>query len=237
MAKTRSRPRLWATAPLALLAFALWQTGTTLTRTPALNGSLLVEAADGGRLPRFLPVMHSYPDYLYKMAYDWRNQPASSGLAGVSGQSRSGEGMFTRLRRLQGLLMQALVAQSVNPASERHARRSRDLVTDSLRLQPANPAGWILLAQVEDNLGDREAALDAYLTSQHLAPHSTTLAAMRLGFLNDFLEDPEGQVMARSMIDPQIVQVDRQAASRRGYARLVDSPIIRRFLDEQAAAN
>lgn len=237
MAENRSRTRLWATAPLALLAFALWQTGTTLWRTPAFNGSLLVEAADGGRLPRFLPAMYSYPDYLYKVAYDWQNTPVASGMTGRVEQSRSGEGMFTRLRRLRSFLIEALAAQSVNSAGELHASRSRDLVTDSLRLEPANPAGWILLARADETLGDREAALGAYLTSQRLAPHSSTLAAMRLGFLEGFLEAPEGQAFARSMIDPQLVEADAQVAGLRGYEWLVDNTTIRRFLGEWADEN
>lgn len=240
--KPRKASRVWALAPAAFLVVAGWHLTATLARTPAFNAGLRVEAPDGGAFPHFLPAMYSTPDYLLEIGRDWATTPGTTADGVLESLTRRGAegGMFTRLRRIAALVAADAWTQDEAEHAAK-ARRARDLVTESLRLGPANPDAWLLLAEVNRDLGDLQAAVDAYEVSRVLAPHSTTFALMRLGFLERLLASEGGREIARARIGtpglgaPE-VEADRRAVALLGHGRSVDNPVIVRFLERIAAS-
>lgn len=233
--------RLWPFVSLFALVLAAWQAFATLANTPAYNWSLQVEAPDGDRIPRYYPSLHSYPEYLYQIAFDWRYQPLPPPADRAAEEARSGGGIFTRLRRMRDSAVDGFRAQSVSQVAAAQALRSRAIVVESLRVQPGNPSAWILLAQADAALGDHRAAIEAYLTAQKLAPNTATFALMRLGFLKELLEGAGGLDFARSMVPPQVVQADVLAVqafpnATTAFAHLTDNLFIRQLLEGQPQA-
>ena len=207
---------LWAFASLLFLVFAGWQAYGTLAQAPAFNGALRVEAVTGGTRPGVMASMYDHPEYLYQVANDWTFKT-------LFGSMPSGE--------------ETAPAADLLEAS---ALRTRDIVTDSLRLRPANTAAWLLLANAELSLGDRDAALAAIEKSRDLAPYSSALAFKRLQFLGRFTADRAGAEAALRAVSPDQVQVDVQTLEmhRPGLFEtwLAPYPGLRPFLASTAGA-
>jgi len=183
LARAETRSRLWAIAPLAVLVFAAWQVAATLSRTPAFNRSLQVEAATGSTLPALLQANYNRADYYYWISLGW--------------QTRTGQ---------EKIHVEAPTPVLVETIQRRN-RLIRDMATESLRHNPASAHTWMLLARVKAELGDAEGALEAWQASFDWAPHNSSLSFERLVFLIRFMIDPAGWDLALSRIDPDMVRV------------------------------
>ena len=204
---------LLSLASLMVLAFAGWQMFGTMSRTPAFNRSLLVEAATGDRTLRNTDAMFDRAEYYYWIALEWSHRTFAASLPGEEGSAMR------------------------NEALEGRSHRVRDSATESLRHSPGAPLAWMLVAKAEAALGNRERALEAYLNSPDLAPHSALRAADRMYFLARFMSEPEGRALALSTIAPKSVHTDLRAMQMKSTfgtlaEQLLKNPAIAAFEGE-----
>ena len=204
---------LLSLASLLFLVFAGWQAVGTLSRTPAFNRSLQVEAAAGGRIPRFTEAMYDRAAYNYRIALEWYYQTFTASLPGEEGS----------------VLQKA--------ALEDRFRRVLDAAVESLRHSPGDPFAWMLVARAEAAFGNRERALEAYLRSFDLAPHNALRAVDRMQFLIQFMSETEGRDLALATIPPAAVHSDLQTMKMmirlQAFAeQLSINPVIIAFQDE-----
>lgn len=184
MPRTRSRSRLWAVASLAVLVFAGWQTVTILSREPAFNRSLQVETATNRRIPSYSKTMYDGAEYLSWVARGWYSSTFNSALPAEEGAPERKAALLER------------------------ASRTRDIASDSLRHNPGDPMVWLLVANADSILGDKQGALVAWQKSYDLAPQNSVVALERLMFLIRFMSEPNGRNLVRAMIAPATVQAD-----------------------------
>lgn len=207
--KSPRRSPLWALAPAAVLVFAGWQTVATLSRTPAFNRSYLLETDDGGQVPRYGIGMYDRAQYTFLIARGW---------------------FFRAMREMD--------EAAENPAAagetgQDEIRRARDIATESLRINPADPAAWMLLARTDVALGNLDAAVQGYLTSNALSPNSSIMAGDRLNFRNWLMADAAGYDLALASIPVDAVRRDLDVIRRRSektYEMYVAAPAVRAFL-------
>ena len=180
------KPNVSSLASLMVLVFAGWQAFDTLFRTPAFNRSLQVEAVTGGARPALTRAMYHHGEYLYQIAHDWRAKNADEVLRGG---------------------VEALPSEDT---IRRRSLQAREILTESLRFDPANAYAWALLAFSEFTLGNRKAALLALQTSQQLAPYSRELAFRRLLFLGRVASMPQEGYSVTPSISLDIAKHDVQ---------------------------
>ncbi|MCB1331711.1 MAG: hypothetical protein KDK28_20600 [Maritimibacter sp.] len=170
-------------ASVALLVFAGWQAGVTLSRTPAFNRSLWVETARGDSIVGYAEAMYDRAEYYSFVAYGW-------------------------LGRIQVAALQNDEAPTPDEAVEAFYGKAGELAVESLRHNPGDPGSWRLHAMAEAASGRSRSAIEAYLNWYAATPDSKLQAASRTIFLASFLTTEEGGEVALSMIDPEIVQGD-----------------------------
>ncbi|HCQ66022.1 MAG TPA: hypothetical protein DIU07_13120 [Rhodobacteraceae bacterium] len=214
MARTQTRSRLWAIAPLAVLVFAAWQTATTLSRTPAFNRSLQVETASGGGRPGSFWTMYDRAEYFFWVARGWSYQTFPSYLPGEDGSTERQAALLDRTHRV------------------------RDAAMESLRLRPGHATTWMLVANTELTLGNREAALQAWRISHDFAPNSATRARNRMLFLIRFMSEPENRELALATVSPDTIRAELSAMEKSTMTSalatlLAEEPLIANILADQ----
>lgn len=168
-------------ASALVLVFAAWQAYGTLARMPAFNRSLQVEAVTGHPWPAVIQSLFEHSEYLYQMAHDRRAMGAEEVL-------------------IEGL--EAIPSGDI--LAERSQMARADLI-ESLRHAPANAYAWALLAHVEYDLGDRQAASTALRNSQLYARNDARIALGRLFLLARVAAEPEEDDISRQMLDSELV--------------------------------
>lgn len=164
-----------------MCVLAGWQTGATLSRTPAFNKTLRVPAVTGGTQPALVSSMYHQGEYLYQIAHDWRAMAAEEVLTAG----------------LEHLPPPDVLRQ--------RSRQARAALLASLRVDPANAYAWTLLAVTEYGLDNPEEALAALETSQSFAPYDPRLAFRRLLLLGQVASNPDPGDADRALFAPHIV--------------------------------
>lgn len=184
MPQTRSRSRLWAVAPLAVLVFAVWQMIATLSREPAFNRSIRTEAPGGSSLLSYAPAMYDRAEYYFWMALGWYGRTVVILNSGANDPTLQQEKAMAAYARL------------------------REAATESLRFSPGQPDAWMLLAKAQAALGSDAPALAAWRNWHDLTPRNARRASDRLNFLVQFTAEPGRRALALSVIDPEMIRED-----------------------------
>ncbi len=203
------KPNPWSFVSIGVLAFAAWQTVTTLSHTPAFNRSLRTETGGGGGILGFTEAMYDRAEYHYWIALGWQGRIDSLAPPGEPAT------------RLQQEAVQAGYA------------RIRDAATESLRHNPGKADAWMFVAKSQAVLGQPDVALAAYRRWHDLAPHRASSASARLSFLADFMRETENRDRALSVIDPAIIEADLRVlhggTHRQRGLHLANDPAIAAF--------
>ncbi|TCP39275.1 hypothetical protein [Rhodovulum marinum] len=193
--------RLWSLAPLAVLAFAGWQSWDTLRHTPAFNRSLQVENVLGGTRSFREGSMYHRAEYLYQVGYGYRH--ATLTLMFTQGL----EAFKKRMERNRA------ATEAAGGVVQNEYTRARDLALASLRLRPSDAHTWLLLASAQEELGAPDRALEALLRAQAMAPYSIDMAEERL----DLAAELRGAVEADAALRP-LVRANAATLGRTGRA-------------------
>lgn len=132
---------------------------------PAFTPDLHVESITGQTRLQYTPAMYDLGPYLYQVAYGYL---ISDALEFGNLESRD-------------------QVASIEVAGAR-IQTARDLLVESLRLDPADGYSWQYLAQAEAALGETAAARQALARSKELAPNTPSLALQRIYLLYGIAE-------------------------------------------------
>jgi len=126
-------------------------------QAPALQPDLRVQGITGDTRLSAIADMYDEGSYLFQQGYGYVNADALS-FEGIEGRGE---------------------IASVETAAARFAT-AREVLAESLRLDPANAHAWLAYAQTLAATGDLDAGREALATSWALAPENRRLALNRL---------------------------------------------------------
>jgi len=142
---------------LGVLLFASWNMFEAFAARPAFNHALQREVVSGGTRPVLQQSLYRESDYLFQIAYGYQNAAAVP------------------------LLKEGAAALPSAEDIDANAEKARDYATQSLRLSPANPVAWLVLASANATWGTPpENVVSALRNSQIIAPTSLDIVARRL---------------------------------------------------------